>query len=89
MPEEGGAPSAVPLQQDDDLCWRLIPSEADLAELTERLMRLCVHSVAARISGRPLAAFEKEALQKLAIYADVTALRHGRDEPPTATSRFI
>jgi hypothetical protein len=89
VPEEGGDLSAMTLQQDDDLCWRLIPSEAASADWTERLMRLCVHSVAARTSGRPVAAFEKEALQKLAIYADVTAPRHGKEEPPTATSRFL
>jgi hypothetical protein len=87
--EEAGAPSAVPLEQDDGLCWRLIPSEADLADWAERLMRLCVHSVAARTSGRPLSAFETEALQKLAIYAEVAAPRHGTHGPPTAASRFL
>jgi hypothetical protein len=89
LPAEGGTPSAMPLEQDDDLCWRLIPGEADLAEWTERLMRLCVHSVAARTSGRPLSAFEAEALQTLAIYADVTAPRHDAEEPATAASRFL
>jgi hypothetical protein len=89
MPEEGGDLSAVTLQQDDDLCWRLIPSEADSADWTERLMRLCVHSVAARTSGRPLAAFEAEALQTLAVYAAVTAPRHDTEEPATAASRFL
>jgi hypothetical protein len=89
LPAEGGTPSAMPLEQDDDLCWRLIPGEADLADWTERLMRLCVHSVAARTSGRPLSAFETEALQKLATYAAVTAPRDGTEEPPTAASRFL
>jgi hypothetical protein len=87
--EEGEAPSAVPLEQDDGLCWRLIPREADLADWTERLMRLCVHSVAARTSGRPLSVLETEALQKLAIYAAVTAPRHETEEAPTAASRFL
>jgi hypothetical protein len=89
MAEEGEAPSAVPLEQDDGLCWRLIPSEADLADWAERLMRLCVHSVAARTSGRPLSAFETEALQKLGIYAAVTAPRNDTGEPPTAASRVL
>jgi hypothetical protein len=89
MAEEGEAPSAVPLEQDDCLCWWLIPSEADLADWAERLMRLCVHSVAARTSGRPLAAFEAEALQTLAVYAAVTAPRHDTEEPATAASRFL
>jgi hypothetical protein len=89
LAEESGAPSAVPLEQDDGLCWRLIPTEEDGADWPERLMRLCVHSVAARTSGRPLSAFETKALQKLAIYAAVTAPRHDTEEPPTAASRFL
>jgi hypothetical protein len=87
--EEGETPSAEPLEQDDGLCWRLIPSKTDLADWAERLMRLCVQSVAARTSGRPLSAFETEALQKLAIYVAVTAPRNGAEEPPTAASRFL